>query len=150
MITLLLKSTLFDPVCYPIKQTAHRLLTEQAGQERNQRGTHQGDTAARHILVGQGAVSSFLSFGGGDAYLSIADGLFVPEYILQELLGDMELAVLDRMAVSFKCRCSKERFARGIARIKKSDIQEMIDAGENIETCCQFCNSKYEIGRAHV
>ena len=32
-------------------------------------------------FVGQGAVSSFLSFGGGDAYLSIADGLFVPEYI---------------------------------------------------------------------
>ena len=63
--------------------------------------------------------------------------------ILQELLGDMELAVLDRLAVSFKCGCSKERFARGIASIKKSDIQEMIDAGENIETCCQFCNSKY-------
>ena len=42
---------LFDPVCYPIKQTAHRLLTEQAGQERNQRGTHQGDTAARHKLL---------------------------------------------------------------------------------------------------
>ena len=59
------------------------------------------------------------------------------------LLGDMELAVLDRLAVSFKCGCSKERFARGIASIKKSDIQEMIDAGENIETCCQFCNSKY-------
>ena len=66
-----------------------------------------------------------------------------PEDILQELLGDMELAVLDRLAVSFKCGCSKERFARGIASIKKSDIQEMIDAGENIETCCQFCNSKY-------
>ena len=66
-----------------------------------------------------------------------------PEDILQELRGDMELAVLDRLAVSFKCGCSKERFARGIASIKKSDIQEMIDAGENIETCCQFCNSKY-------
>ena len=66
-----------------------------------------------------------------------------PEDILQELLGDMELAVLHRIAVSFKCGCSKERFARGIASIKKSDIQEMIDAGENIETCCQFCNSKY-------
>lgn len=66
-----------------------------------------------------------------------------PEDILQELLGDMELAVLDRLSVSFKCGCSKERFARGIASIKKSDIQEMIDAGENIETCCQFCNSKY-------
>ncbi len=33
-----------------------------------------------------------------------------PEDILQELLGDMELAVLDRLAVSFKCGCSKERF----------------------------------------
>ena len=74
---------------------------------------------------------------------SMLDAGMTPEDILQELLGDMELAVLDRLAVSFKCGCSKERFARGIASIKKSDIQEMIDAGENIETCCQFCNSKY-------
>ncbi len=66
-----------------------------------------------------------------------------PEDILQELLGDMELAILDRTAASFQCSCSKERFARGIASIQKSDIQEMIDAGENIETCCQFCNAKY-------
>ena len=75
--------------------------------------------------------------------LAMLDSGKTPEDILQELLGDMELAVLDRLAVSFKCGCSKERFARGIASIKKSDIQEMIDAGENIETCCQFCNSKY-------
>ena len=74
---------------------------------------------------------------------AMLDSRKTPEDILQELLGDMELAVLDRMAVSFKCGCSKERFARGIASIKKSDIQEMIDAGDNIETCCQFCNSKY-------
>ena len=56
---------LFDPVCYPIKQTAHRLLTEQAGQERNQRGTHQGDTAARHKLFHTKIGVKLCSMAGG-------------------------------------------------------------------------------------
>ena len=71
------------------------------------------------------------------------DSGMTPEDILKEILGDMELAILDKMAASFRCSCSKERFARGIASIKKSDIQEMIDEGKEIETCCQFCNSRY-------
>lgn len=74
---------------------------------------------------------------------SMLDSGMMPEDILSELLGDMGLELLDRTEASFQCGCSKERFARGIASIKKSDIREMIDDGKDIETCCQFCNAKY-------
>ena len=66
-----------------------------------------------------------------------------PEDILNLLLGDLSPEITDRMDVRFFCGCSKERFARGLASIKKSDLQEMIDEGRDVETCCQFCNAKY-------
>ncbi|MBQ8638644.1 MAG: Hsp33 family molecular chaperone HslO [Lachnospiraceae bacterium] len=74
---------------------------------------------------------------------SMLDAGMTPEAILDQLLGDMDLAILDRIPVSFHCDCSKERFARGIASIQKADIQEMIDEGKEIEVCCQFCNKAY-------
>lgn len=35
------------------------------------------------LLIGRGLLSSLLSFGGGDAYLSVADGLFVKNGVVQ-------------------------------------------------------------------
>ncbi|MGI6107337.1 MAG: Hsp33 family molecular chaperone HslO [Lachnospiraceae bacterium] len=66
-----------------------------------------------------------------------------PEDILNLVLKGLNPEFFGRMPISYCCDCSKERFARGIASIKKSDIQEMIDAGEPIETVCQFCGKKY-------
>lgn len=41
-----------------------------------------------------GLLSSFMSFGGGDAYLTIAEGLFVPDYIGEkEFYGNLVLLV---------------------------------------------------------
>ena len=42
---------LFNPFGYPVEQTAHRLLTEQAGQQRDQRHTHNGNASSRHELL---------------------------------------------------------------------------------------------------
>ena len=66
-----------------------------------------------------------------------------PEDIVNRILEGFEPEFLERSPVSFYCGCSKDRFARGIASIKKEEIREMVDAGENIEVCCQFCNKKY-------
>ena len=38
-----------------------------------------------------------------------------------------------RMPVCFKCNCSKDRMLKALATIKKSDLQEMIDDGEDVE-----------------
>ena len=45
-----LDHALFDPVCYPVKQTAHKGLPEQVCKKRDQRGAHQRNTAAGHEL----------------------------------------------------------------------------------------------------
>ncbi len=66
-----------------------------------------------------------------------------PEDILKQILGKLELEILDSIPVSFACNCSKERFAKGLITIGKNDLQQMVDEGEPIEVKCHFCNKAY-------
>ena len=66
-----------------------------------------------------------------------------PEDMLHHLLGDLDLEILDRMPAQYACNCSKERVAKAIASIGRADLEDMIQAGETIETNCQFCGSHY-------
>ncbi len=57
---------LFNPVCYPFKQTAHNQpLTEQAGKQRDQRCTNQSDTSACHKLFYPQLGVKLCSMAGG-------------------------------------------------------------------------------------
>lgn len=67
-----------------------------------------------------------------------------PEELLHELLGEENVKVLDKMAVQFECRCSKERFGAAIATLGKEEIQKMIDEEGGAETQCHFCNETYQ------
>lgn len=66
-----------------------------------------------------------------------------PEDILNEILGDMDLQIMDKTEVFYRCDCSEDKVRNAIASIDKKDIQEMIDDNEPIEVKCQFCNKKY-------
>lgn len=74
---------------------------------------------------------------------SLLDEGKTPEEILKDLLGDMELDILDRMPVAFHCDCTKERVEKALISIGKKEIQDMIDEGKAIEVGCQFCNRQY-------
>lgn len=52
----------------------------------------------------QGLASSFLSFGGGDAYLSIADGLFIPEYISENEFYNHLVLLVNVLPGSILCK----------------------------------------------
>ena len=66
-----------------------------------------------------------------------------PEDILQHILGDLGLEITEKRPVQFHCNCSKDRVASALATIQTSDLQEMIDDGQDIEVKCYFCNSAY-------
>ncbi len=91
-----------------------------------------------------------------------------PEDILEMLLGDLDLKFSEdgldarsqstdqnadenegnsayRMPICFRCNCSEDRMLKALATIKKADLQEMIDDGEDVEVVCHFCNTKYNI-----
>ncbi len=66
------------------------------------------------------------------------------EALLTELLGADNYKVLEEMSVTFKCDCSKERFADAIVTLGKEEIQQMITEDGGAEAVCHFCRSKYQ------
>lgn len=67
-----------------------------------------------------------------------------PEDILRRIFAGKELKILEKMPVKYQCDCSKERFAKALASVKKTDLQEMIDRDHGAQAVCQFCGKKYE------
>ena len=74
---------------------------------------------------------------------SLLEQGMTPEDMLHHLLGDLDLEILDHMPAQYACNCSKERVSKAIASIGRADLEDMIQAGETIETNCQFCGSHY-------
>ena len=67
-----------------------------------------------------------------------------PEDILNELLGDLDLEILDTIPVGFKCDCSKEKVEGALVLLNDSDLNSIIDDGQPIEVMCHFCNTRYQ------
>ena len=52
----------------------------------------------------KGIASSLISFGGGDAYLTIADGLFVPDYISENSFYNYLILIVNILPGSILCK----------------------------------------------
>ncbi len=69
-----------------------------------------------------------------------------PEQILKLILEDLELEINDKLDISFKCDCSKEKIEKALISIGAKELKEMIDEGKDIEVTCHFCSKKYNLG----
>lgn len=61
--------------------------------------------------------------------------------LIEDLFVDAK--VIATQEVSFKCDCSKEKMERGLMTLDNSELVDMINDNEEIETVCNFCNEKY-------
>lgn len=66
-----------------------------------------------------------------------------PEEILNELLGNENVKILEKLPVAFNCTCSKERFANAIISLGQDEIKDMIETEGKAEAQCHFCNENY-------
>lgn len=66
-----------------------------------------------------------------------------PEDILEEVLGDFGVEYTDRIDTRFYCDCSREKISKALIGAGKTELQEMIDDGKDIEVNCHFCNTNY-------
>ena len=78
-----------------------------------------------------------------ESITSLLDKDMTPEMILEQLLGDLDIEILDKLPTGFECNCSKERVEKAVISIGRKDIQEMIEDNEPIEVNCHFCNEHY-------
>ena len=67
-----------------------------------------------------------------------------PEEILETILGEFGVQYNDTLPIAFNCNCSKERISAALATLSRSDMDELIEDGKNIEVKCQFCNTPYQ------
>jgi len=65
------------------------------------------------------------------------------EDMLMGIFEGMVPAVTERIPVAFTCDCSRERTAGVLTSLPKEELQDMINDGEPVEVCCQFCGNKY-------
>lgn len=66
-----------------------------------------------------------------------------PEQVLYEVLGEENVRIIDEMDVSFKCNCSKDKFANAITSLGAAEIDSMIKEDNGAEAECHFCRTKY-------
>jgi hypothetical protein len=59
------------------------------------------------------------------------------------LLDGFDIEFTDKTDLNFYCNCDKDRVEWALMLIGKSEIQEMIDDGKEVELGCQFCGKKY-------
>ncbi|TDL94250.1 Hsp33 family molecular chaperone HslO [Macrococcus brunensis] len=66
-----------------------------------------------------------------------------PEQVLEEVLGEDNIRIIDRMDVEFKCNCGKEKFSTAIKGLGNAEIDSMIKEDGGAEVECHFCREKY-------
>ncbi len=81
---------------------------------------------------------------------SMLDQGMTPEGLLQEVLGDYGLEILDRMDTSFYCDCEEGRVEKALISLGRKELQSLIDEGETVEVCCDFCGKKYHFSVARM
>lgn len=60
------------------------------------------------------------------------------------------LFLIDDLSIEFKCDCSKERFADGLAAIGKKEIEDIIKEDGKANTKCHFCNKEYNFSKEEL
>lgn len=79
----------------------------------------------------------------------IENGL-TPEQILNELLGEENLKILDKLPVKYQCQCSKERLENALISLGANEIREMIDEDGKADAHCHFCNEEYYFSKEEL
>lgn len=72
-----------------------------------------------------------------------------PEDILHILAGGTE-QILERKDIFYRCRCSKEGFAKSLSTLDDQSLHEIIHEDGQAEIECHFCHSKYVFSKEEL
>lgn len=64
-----------------------------------------------------------------------------PEALLRRALPGLELKVLEKSPIAYRCDCSRERMERALISLGRKELQDMIDQQGGAELTCRFCDN---------
>lgn len=68
-----------------------------------------------------------------------------PRKMIDEICWGMDYTETQSHVLDYRCRCSAERVLASLATVGKSDLTEMLEAGEPLFITCDYCSQPYEI-----
>ena len=72
----------------------------------------------------------------------LAQGLTVDE-IAAKAMGTLKIDKLDEYPIAYRCNCNRERVETALLTAGEEELRQMIDAGEDIQVECHFCDKTY-------
>lgn len=72
------------------------------------------------------------------------------EKMLEAILGDLELEILEKSHMQYKCTCSKDRVEKAIISLGKKEISQIIEEDKKAELTCQFCGKVYNFNETEL
>lgn len=73
-----------------------------------------------------------------------------PKDAIIELFKPLDPQIIDELTPEFICDCSRERIEKVIISLGENEINSMIEADEEAEVVCQFCNKAYKFNNAEL
>lgn len=65
------------------------------------------------------------------------------EELIRNVLKGLDVEIVEECPVEYRCTCGRERVAVVLSTIDNAELQDIINAGEDIEVSCQFCDAVY-------
>ena len=78
----------------------------------------------------------------GSVSKQIADGMDGDE-IIAALFDGIEYDMFDEFDIGYVCPCERDKYLRALVSLNEKDMNELLDAGEPVETKCRFCGRTY-------
>ncbi len=70
-----------------------------------------------------------------------------PEALLRAALPGLELEVLEKRPIAYRCDCSRERMERALISLGREELRSMIDEQGGAELTCRFCDNVQKFSR---
>lgn len=64
-----------------------------------------------------------------------------PEALLRRALPGLELEILEKRPVEYRCDCSRERMERALVSLGREELRSMISEQGGAELTCRFCDN---------
>lgn len=90
------------------------------------------------------------TLGNIEPVSTLIDQGLSPEDIMGKILPGVNMQILDKVELSYKCDCSRDRIERVLISIGKQEIQAMIEEDGKAEVVCHFCNTKHQFTKEEL
>ena len=75
----------------------------------------------------------------------VANTEFTPAALCSELLWGMPYTPLEESEFAYGCWCSRTSMLSAIASLGRSEIQQLVDAGDVLDVQCDYCGTNYRL-----